>query len=397
MTKTRTFLFLQGPQGAFFYRLGQELRARGHNVFRINLNGGDKRDWPHADMDYRGRASDWPAVFDDFLVKNAITDVLLFGDCRPLHVAAHGMAKLRGVAIHVFEEGYLRPDWVTMEIDGVNGYSTLPRDPAWLLKQAQSLPLVPKLAGLPANFKRRAFEAYFYYQAATLGRWRFPFYQSHRPGLIYGEAFGWMWKYVRRKRTARQTLQGLEQLNDKPYFILPLQLSNDYQIRTHSPFGNMWVAASYIIRSFAQHAPADAVLVIKEHPLESSFFDWRGFVRRNARRLGLKGRLIHIAGGDLSALCEKSQGMVTVNSTSGAFALAAGQPVIVLGSAIYDIPQITHQGALDSFWPAPQKPDPAVYDAFVRVLHDRCLVRGGFASEEGVTALIESVLARLLR
>ena len=41
------------------------------------------------------------------------------------------------------EEGYVRPDWVTFEAGGVNGHSTLPRDPQWYLETAASLPPVP--------------------------------------------------------------------------------------------------------------------------------------------------------------------------------------------------------------------------------------------------------------
>jgi capsular polysaccharide export protein len=141
----RRFLFLQGPPGPFFWLLAQELEQRGHPVFRINFNGGDRATGPSEAVNYRGSRTNWNRYIDRFIRDNKITDILLFGDCRPLHMAAHGMAKLRGINIHVFEEGYIRPHWVTMEPDGVNGYSTLTRDPAVLIDQAaiclRSLPL----------------------------------------------------------------------------------------------------------------------------------------------------------------------------------------------------------------------------------------------------------------
>jgi capsular polysaccharide export protein len=105
----RRFLFLQGPPGPFFWLLAQELEQRGHPVFRINFNGGDRRDWPGEAVNYRGSRTNWNRYIDRFIRDNKITDILLFGDCRPLHMAAHGMAKLRGINIHVFEEGYIRP------------------------------------------------------------------------------------------------------------------------------------------------------------------------------------------------------------------------------------------------------------------------------------------------
>ena len=54
-------------------------------------------------------------------------------------------------------------------------------------------------------------------------------------------------------------------------------------------------------------------------------------------------------------------------------ALANGTPVCTMGEAIYDLPGLTHQGHLDSFWANPVAPEPGVYPAFRRVLVDRCL------------------------
>lgn len=376
--------------------LGEALRTRGARVHRINLNGGDRADWLGEAVDFRGRAARWPGYFGNFLERHGITDVLLFGDCRPLHRAAHGIAKLYGVQIHVFEEGYIRPDWMTLEPDGVNGHSALSRDPAWLIEHARFLPPVPVMPTITADFKRRARDSMRYFTHVALGRMRFPFYRSHRPVNYYWEGLGWLRKFALRKRRAAQAAEILNALEGRRFFLFPLQLGTDYQIRTHSPFANMWGAAEYVIGNFARHAPADMVLLIKEHPLDSSFFNWRAFVAKQARKHGIEGRIAHIDGGDLDELVSRSLGMVTVNSTSGTLALSAGAPVYVLGSAIYDIPGITHQGKLDAFWKVPVAPERSVYEAFRRVLHDRCLVRGGLASESAVAVLVESATARLL-
>lgn len=40
--RAKSFLFLQGPPGPLFLRLGQAMEARGHSVCRINLGGGDR-------------------------------------------------------------------------------------------------------------------------------------------------------------------------------------------------------------------------------------------------------------------------------------------------------------------------------------------------------------------
>lgn len=391
----RAFLFLQGPPGPFFGMLGDQLRARGCAVHRINLNGGDRRDWPTGGVDYRGRMARWPIYIDRFLREHHITDIMLYGDCRPMHLAAHGIAKLRGVNIHVLEEGYIRPDWMTLEPDGVNGRSRLSRDPDWFVEQARLLPELPKLPPITASFKRRAHDSYWHYHRIVTGRLRFPFYRSHRPGSIILDGFGWLNRFRLAKRRARQAEETLAVIENKDYFLFPLQLTADYQIRAHSPFGDMQTAAEYVMESFAKCAPRGVKLVIKEHPLDSTFFNWRAFTEKMARRLGCADRILHIDGGDLDALSGASRGMVCVNSTSGTLALAGGKPVIVLGEAIYDIRGLTDQGTLDAFWSAPRAPDPAIFDAFRRVLADRCLVRGGLASMSATETLLDGVIERL--
>jgi capsular polysaccharide export protein len=56
---------------------------------------------------------------------------------------------------------------------------------------------------------------------------------------------------------------------------------------------------------------------------------------------------------------------------------------------------LTHQGHLDAFWANPVPPDKGVYQAFRRVLVERCLVRGGLASESAVEILVQSIIERL--
>jgi capsular polysaccharide export protein len=387
--KHRVFLFLQGPPGPLFRLLGEEMSRQGIEVHRINLSGGDKLDWPEGATDFRGRFSEWPVFFDKFLTENRITDVLLFGDCRPYHLAAHG------VATHVLEEGYLRPHWMTLEPEGVNARSTLPRDKHWFLNEARRLPPEPPSPPITSSFRRRARDSYWHYHHVITGRFAYPHYRSHRSNSILKEGFGWLWKFWREKNAIRKAEKVLESLDGRELFVLPLQLSGDFQIRSHSPFPDMQSAASYAIESFAANAPRHLHLLLKAHPLDSSFFNWDRFVRRHARRLSLEGRLHFVDGGDLDIMVRKARGLVCVNSTSATLALANGTPVCTMGEAIYDLPGLTHPGHLDTFWANPVAPEPGVYAAFRRVLVDRCLIRGGLASESAVSILVDSMIKRL--
>jgi capsular polysaccharide export protein len=392
----REFLFLQGPPGPFFRELATALEAEGLGIHRINLSGGDHYDWPRGGTDYRGRGRNWPMFFDRFVRAHHITDLVLFGDCRPMHQAALRLAQLRGIHMHVFEEGYIRPDWMTLERDGVNGHSPMERDPKVIMAIAQWLPPVPNLPSITADFKRRAQDSYWHYHHVVTGKPRFPFYRSHRQGSIMLDGIGWLLKFGRKRRRTRQAAATLAAIAGRNYFLFPLQLTGDYQIRAHSPFASMVDAAEYVLESFARFAPPDTVLLVKEHPLDSGYRNWRATLRRIARRLGVEDRVCHIDGGDLNELSREALGMVCVNSTSGTLALADGKPVVVLGDAVYDVRGVTHQAGLDRFWTEPEVPDANLYDAFKRILHARCLVRGGLASKSGMEILVRNSVKRLL-
>jgi capsular polysaccharide export protein len=392
----RQVLFLQGLPGDFFANLAHLLAACGCGVHRVNFNGGDQWDWPRPGaVNYRGGAAGWPSFLARLLRERAITDVVLFGDCRPLHRIARATAAGLGVAVHVFEEGYLRPDWVTLEAGGVNGFSRLPDDPDWWRRLGETLPPTPNLPPLPSTLAERRRATIAYYGAYLLLAASFPRYRTHRPWPPIAEAWGWLTRYAGRRRAARRTQAEAMRVRRDEYFLLPLQLNSDYQLRAHSDFDGMQPALAEVIASFAAHAPAHAQLVVKAHPLDNGLIDWRRRTGEYAQALGVADRVVFLDVADIDGLVRQARGVVTVNSTTGTLALAAGVPVITLGRAVYDLPGLTDQGGLDRFWRAPMGPDERLYDAFRRVLRDRCLLYGGFYAQ-AQTPLLAAAADRIL-
>jgi capsular polysaccharide export protein len=393
----RRVMLLQGIMGPFFRHLGQGLLRAGHTVFKINFNGGDRVYWrlPNG-IDYRGTLADWPDVFAHLLQEHAISDVMLFGDCRDHHLAALKVCHERGVRAWVFEEGYIRPDWVTMEIGGVNGHSSLPRDPQWYRERAASLPPLPDHSKVPSSFRRRASEGILYNVADVFSRWYYKGWRTHRPWPPLVEGVGWARKLSRSKerRDEAAALLGRLQEPDAAYFLFPLQLDSDAQIRLHSPFPGMMEALKIVLQSFAEHGPAHARLLVKEHPLDNGVRDWQLETADLAERFGIAGRVDYLAWGDIEPLAERALGMVTINSTSGTLGLARGVPVIVLGTAIYDLQGLTAQEGLDQFWDNPTPPDPATFAAFQRALIDHCLIPGGFFSQDALSKVVLHAIAR---
>ncbi|NIJ08576.1 capsular polysaccharide export protein [Sphingomonas vulcanisoli] len=394
----RRFLFLQGLAGPFFSLLGRRLAEHGHAVHRINFNGGDRVYWRqgHA-TDYRGNLDRWPSFFSRFIQARGITDLVLFGDCRPLHKVAIGIAKNAGLQIHVFEEGYIRPDFVTVERGGVNGHSSLWRDPDAYLQAARSLPPLPEFPGVPSSFGRRAREDVIYNLSAIALRPLFPGYKTHRPWSIVTEYAGWIRRLIGAKGAALRSRAVLDrvQASGKRYFIFPLQLDDDSQIRVHSHYGGIQPAIDEVLDSFAAHAPEDVLLLVKGHPLDNGLIDWGDRIRDGAARRGIADRVPYVEEGDIDQIVRGAAGLVTVNSTTGTLSLRHGVPTIVLGHAVYDVPRITHSGPLSRFWASPQPPETEVFDAFRRVLIDRCLVHGGYFSDEGLEMLVSGSAARI--
>jgi capsular polysaccharide export protein len=394
----RRILFLQGLASAFFTRLGAALEARGHTVHRVNFNGGDRLFWRLPDaIDFRGTLAQWPAMLGELLEVQRITDIVLFGDCRPLHRIAIKLAAHRGIPVHVFEEGYLRPSWITHELGGVNAYSSLPRDADWYRAAAEALPPWEAVPSPPSSFLRRATEDVLYNLATVALAWRFPGYRTHRPWHPFVEYAGWLAKFAQRPLARRRSdrLMRLIAGSRDPIYLLPLQLDCDTQIRQHSPFGRIEPALDHVITSFARYAPPDSRLVIKEHPLDNGMTNWRRVAERLATARGVAARVIYLDDGDLATLLRRARGVVTINSTVGTVALGEGLPVIALGQAIYDFAGLTYQGELDDFWQHGTPADPALFDAFRRVIGARTLIYGGFFSEQALAAAVNGSVARL--
>nr|WP_050750503.1 capsular biosynthesis protein [Erythrobacter sp. NAP1] len=383
--------------GPLFRRLGQELIRSGHKVYKVNFNGGDRLFWRlPGGIDFRDSLEDWPDALRSIIRERQITDVVLFGDCRTHHMAATKVCRELNVPVHVFEEGYVRPDWVTLELDGVNGHSRLPRDPEWYRKTAAALPAVPEHKQVASSFRRRALEGLVYNFADVLTRWHYPHWSNHRPWHPLIEGIGWVRKLARGKGRRQRSAAVVERLlgSDTPYFLFPLQLASDAQIRLHSPFASMTDAVMMVLRSFAENAPEGTRLLVKEHPLDNGVVDWRQEVWSMASLLGIADRVDYMSFGDIVPVAERAKGVVVINSTSGTLALDMDVPVIALGQAIYDIPDITFQDGLDRFWTEATPPDRGTFNAFRRVLVERCLIPGGFFSEEALDKVVRHAVAR---
>ncbi|APO75894.1 capsule polysaccharide biosynthesis/export KpsS-like protein [Rhizobium etli 8C-3] len=395
----RVFLFLQGPSSMLYCRIADRLEAAGCACLRVNLNSGDWLFWRRRGaLNYRGPFAAWSGYVRHLIADSKITDLIVHGEERPYHRAAIAEARMMGVSIYAIEMGHLRPDWVTIEREGLSSNSRFPADPDHILAAAEGLPEPDWNRRYSHTFLSEAIADLLYYLPTVFLSLFYPHYRRH--GLFHplAEYAGWLRRLATGRKRAREANLRIGQLSsdNAAFFVYPLQIETDYQLRAHSPFHSQRDAIRYILRSFAEHAPQEAKLLVKVHPLDNGLIDWDDYVNATALSLGLSGRVQVIDGGDLSTLIAASRGMVTVNSTAALSALQAGKPVKTLGVTIYDIEGLTDPGSIDRFWQDPQPPSAKLLGAFMRLLAASVQVRGNFYSKEGAKAAAESIASRLL-
>ncbi|WP_119153275.1 capsule biosynthesis protein [Caldimonas tepidiphila] len=359
-------LLLQGPMGPFFDQLARFLLAQGKQVRKVHFNGGDELFYSATPAEpYTGTLKDWPHWLRQYLRSHAVDALVLFGQTRSLHLRARAVARELGVPVYVFEEGYFRPHYVTLERGGVNADSPLPRNPQAYRGRSSQEPASPRATN--QRFGRMAWQAVSYYMATVARSRRYAHYSHHRPISPVAEGLRWVrggW----RKLWFRLKERGHASLCEAPlsgrWFLVPLQVHNDSQVTHHSPFGRVENFIEQVLASFAAHAPQDTLLVIKHHPMDRAYRDYGRLIARAADALGIGARVRYLHDAHLPTLLQHARGVVTINSTVGLQALYHRCPVVTLGEAFYAVRGLVHPGPLQSFWTQPGEVDAALFSRF---------------------------------
>jgi capsular polysaccharide export protein len=398
----RVFLFLQGPHGPFFGQLGRMLRAAGAVTWRVGFNKGDEAFWPAGPsyIPFQDDAGRWPDRIAGLLDEKGVTDLVLYGDTRPIHATAIAAARTRGITVHVFEEGYLRPYWVTYERGGANGHSRimdLSVDDMRAALEGLDLDL-PDTPAKWGDMRQHVFYGALYHYFVFLRNRAYAGFRPHR-ALSVGQEFR---LYLRR--LALMPALWLDRVQATwriktggfPYHLALLQLEHDASFRDHSPFTTMEEFLEVLIAGFASGAPAHHHLVFKAHPLE----DGRTPLRRNIRRIaaahGVAERVHYVRGGKLARLMNDARSAVTVNSTAAQQALWRGLPLKAFGQAVYLKPEFVSDQPMEAFFLNPTRPDSRAYRDYRHFLLETSQITGSFYSARGRRQLLRQVVDMML-
>ncbi len=398
----RVFLFLQGPHGPFFHRLGRMLRTAGATVWRVGFNAGDRAFWFHHNsyIPYQGPAEDWCDTFAALVADKGVSDIVLYGDTRPIHAKAVAHAKSLGLRVHVFEEGYMRPWWVTYERGGSNGNSRLMQMDMDHMKAAldgsdMEPPLPP---GHWGDMRQHIFYGALYHWFVMFRNGQYRNFKPHRDLTVTREFILYVKRLLLMPYLALDRMIATARIRGGgfPYHMALLQLEHDSSFQNHSPFSTMTEFLEVVIDGFAKGAPAHHHLVFKAHPLEDGRVPLRRAIRDLAKAHGVTGRVHYLRGGKLAQLLSDCRSAVTVNSTAAQQVLWRGIPLKVFGDAVYSKPEFVSDQPLSEFFQNATRPDNAAYRIYRRYLLETSQLPGGFYSARGRRQLLRQVVDMML-
>lgn len=373
----KNVLLLQGPVGSFFYKISKKIPDA--NVYKINFNGGDFFFYPFKSVNYRGSFENLENFYINFFKEKNIQIIIMYNDCRKIHEIAIKVAKEMGIEIWIFEEGYIRPNFITFEKDGVNANSTLPRDKEFYLNH-KKFDKEYKIKNFSSTFKNMAFASFLYWFFAALFAWYFNNSLHHR-SLKFFDFTPWLLSLYRKKKykiTEKSINEKIINLKQK-YFLAILQVFNDTQLSHHYKKTTEKFIEEVII-SFANHARAKSYLVFKHHPMDRGYKDYTKLIENLSLKYNVEGRILYVHDLHLPMLLSNARGTIVINSTVGLSALYHGSPLKVMGKAFYDIEGLTYQKSLHTFWKECRayKPDARLHTKFRNYVIYKTQINGNF-------------------
>lgn len=392
----RRFLIVSAPFGRFGAVMASVLEARGANVNRMIFNAGDAMNWRRSGgIVFKDTAKAWTEGLIEFA--SAFTDIILFGEAGEYNRAVLAASDRLQARVWVLENGYFRPDWITVERNGVNGSSALPRFKGGYPEPA---PLLPEPFTVGKILPHHVANISAYHTVQVAGKALFPNYTAPYVFSPLDQCLGHIRRYLSLafRRAENCDADVIKARGD--FFIACLQREGDAQLLRYSRYCDNRAFLTAVIASFAAKALPKTRLVVKNHPLDPGLVNLRAITLRLAERYGVAGRVDFIDGGNLAALCRASQGMVVNNSSAALSALGFHTPVKVLGDAFFDFEGLTDQKPLDDFWRAPEAPDSDLFTRFRAHVIAQSQVNGNYhephaivPTANGIADVFERALA----
>lgn len=401
-------VLLQGPVGPCFNHLGRFLEAKGYRVDRFAFHAGDRFFSSQNRRRFEGSLAAWERYFHHFLEQNTPDCIIYFGSERPVHRVARSLAKQHDVPVLSLEEGYIRPGFVTVERGGNNANSPLAGCLPDENFNRESVDRQLQVAVNYRSFNRMGYYAILYYVIRT-------FFSSGQAKELYhrrffppAEVFCWLrngYRKVFHGGADNPVIHRLLEHHPGQYFLVPLQVAADSNLQKAALGWDSLSLITSTIISFARSAPKQCRLVFKVHPLERGHNRYEEEIKEIATQQGIADRVELIDTGSMGMLTRHAAGMITINSTSGLSAIHHGIPLLVVGRALYEHPELAVCGAgkpdFDQFWHAHEQDDVVAPVEFRHRYLDwiryRALIPGDFYQKEGIDRVCEGIYQKLVQ
>jgi capsular polysaccharide export protein len=286
-------------------------------VTKVNFNPGDDYFYKNEAIQYKESLLQWPSRLRELLVNREIEAVFLFGDCRAIHKAAKPLCDSLYIDLWCFEEGYLRPNFFTLEKNGVNYNSQLAHISPASLPQ---LEIKTSLINYPKRFFQMCLAGFQYWLANVMYPNRYPYYTHHRD-LNLTKAFYWtrsFLRYLKYKVTERPIRKLIKGSSSASYFVVPLQVHDDSQMTEHSDYQSVEEFIEEVLTSFAEHVKETSSLdtvIIKHHPMDRGHVNYGSFISSLSISLEISSQVVYVHDLALPEIFPCCKGCIS-NSTS---------------------------------------------------------------------------------
>lgn len=370
--KSRKILIVQGDWEAGMSRLALDLQDAGHEVGKVFFCAPDlayKFRGIRTHM-FRKPLAEFEAWLRELIHKENYDTFFLYNHYRPYNQVAWNMATELNLGCFVFELGLIRHNCVMVFSKSAIPQNALAEEWEKILQggpSPKSVETPPELCQVSTPAKLVAFCSNFFLSRVTSPL--FPNFVDQREMKLWGHfkhGVIHLWRFMERGRDCEMDPVFAGEMAGK-YYAVPLQVHSDTQIIKCSDFKSIEQFIKKVVNSFEKHAPADTKLIFKVHPMDRGYKDYMDLISGLDHRLG-GGRILYVDRVHLPTLLTNSRGVVNINSSVGISGLVHHVPVIALGTAVYDLPELTYQGSLDAFWTQAEKPKSQRVRQFINLL-----------------------------
>ncbi len=375
-------LFLVGPIGTFFARLSCYLEDNNIRTYKI-LFPLHEYGFPKSRLiKFRQDIYLFKNYLKKIIIDKQIKHIFMYGNVLIPHKQALELVdELKKEDIHlkthIFELGYLRPNFVTLENKGINFTSEYIKSREFYLKQ-------DSYTALPIPKKYARFRIRKLWKTISFINHSFKNYKivnsehklQPKPKFIWFQIKGFFLKYY----FLFTEYEFKKYFFCKNFFLVILQVSTDSQLTEGSDIKDNMKFIYKVIKDFAEANQNNINLVFKHHPRDRGYTNYFNTIEKLSKEFGVHKKVFYFHDYFLSKLFQNSncKGTILINSTVGYQSLYHSVPLKSLGITPYNIEGLSDQRDLVSFFKNPIPVDRLLFNKFYKYILENSQINGNF-------------------